>query len=200
MLCINLTSVRDNVPIYLNNKLMAQRIYVGMHDLPSFTNRLVFTANAQSLSALRSKLVDLTDRWLVEELDALERGPAYIVVPFALRVQEEAYTSFRNRANSRAPENSLNLDLGDPSIFIGGKEVPVICAACVKQAVLKGRRCPDYVEGNFACFESSRFALDAMDTFYLTERGELVYNAASVDTTSGEQMEDNTNAGADGAE
>lgn len=191
MLCINLTSVRDNKPIVLNQKLTASRFYIGSSDVPSFPNRLVFTVPTEAQEQMYEQLRQLDVEWLMDELNRLGRGPVFIVVPFALRVQEEAYTSFREREGQSAIRNALNLNLGDPSIFIRGVSVPTICISCEKQEQLKGRRCLDYVEGSFSCFKTSRFALTAMDTFYLTEKGELVYNATSISDAPGEQVESN---------
>jgi hypothetical protein len=195
MLCINLTSIRDNKPIILNNKLAAHRLYVGSSDVPSFPNRLVFSVTADELARLSAQLQELEVDWLTEELAALERGPVFMVIPFALRVQEEAFTSFRERS-SAVTDSQLNLNLGQPTIFIRGSQFPIICTACERQEELKGRRCPDYVEDNYGCFKTSRFALDAMDTFYLTEKGELVYNATSISAPPEQQVESDASTAA----
>lgn len=200
MLCINLTSVRDNKPIYLNNKLTTSRLYVGTADTPSFPNRLVFNLNEEQFRMISEELQGLDESWLRNEIVRIGRGPIIAVIPFALRVQEEAYTSFHERIDARPMQGAINLDAGEPAIFMHGRNLPSICAACERQAQLKGRRCPDYQEGNFACFKSSRFALTAMDTFYMDEKGGLFYNATSVSESDGEQVESNTGEGAGNTE
>ena len=199
MLFINLTSIRDNKAILLNRKLSAHRVYVGSADVASFPNRLTFRVVGAALGELHAQLRALDVDWLNRELTELESGPVFVIVPFALRVQEEAYTNFRERSEADVPANALVLDLQQPSVFIHGKELPIICAGCSRQAQLKGRTCPDYVPDTYTCFQSSRFALDAMDTFYLTEKGELVYNAASISDEPGEQVESNTATSTTGA-
>lgn len=191
MICINITAGSDNCKnLILNDKIQASRLYLSTEDITSFPNRLVFDVNLEAFNLLSDELS--SEPWMVSELAQLRSGSGYgyLIVPFALRVHSEVYTSFHSR--QRRAASGINLDLGEPYVFIGGNSVSSICVKCARQEELKGRLCPDFVPGSLQCFKSPRFALESMDTFYLSEKGELVYNATHIVEPSGKQLEDNT--------
>ena len=189
MLCISTSGV-TNTPITVNNALLINRAYASTTDLPSFPSRLVFNISRE---AMRSIVESIADEHapieLLEEANRLMASESIkLIIPVARRVQDEAYTSFSQRPNM--PLQRVNITAGEPTIFINGNVVPNICAACSKQIILKGRVCPDYIAGSFSCFKTNNFSLNYMQTFYLNEKGDLVYNATCIDTESDESQND----------
>lgn len=198
MLCINLTDAITQKSIVINEKLIISRMYLSSIDIPSFPNRLVFKASEIAITPLLELIIGCLDR--DDEVDAelfneiallsLEDN-VNIIVPFALRVKDEVYTSFYQRQKAvRENENVVKLTVPEYQLFIHGTQVATPCIACNKQATLHGRRCPDFSENNFACFKTNRFQLEPMDTFYINNKGEMIYNAASVSSTGDEKVED----------
>lgn len=198
MFCINTTSMLSK-PIYLTNELLANRVYVGTEDVPSFPNRLVFTATPEQVAPLFSQLRGIEDAWVREELGELHSKNVVLVVPFALRVEEEVYTNFRLR-RERSTIGALELNLGAPTIFMRGVPMHTICSGCAKQATLKGRLCPDYVEGSFACFKTSHFNLNSLEAFGINDKGELVFNVAPESDAPGERVATDAGTSSIGAE
>lgn len=198
MFCINTTSMLSK-PIYLTNELLANRVYVGTEDVPSFPNRLVFTATSEQVEPLISQLRGIEDAWVREELEALHGRNVVLVVPFALRVEEEVYTNFRLRRERRVV-GAVELNLSSPTIFMRGIRMHSICTGCAKQATLKGRLCPDYVEGSFACFKTSHFNLNSLEAFGINDKGELVFNVAPESDAPGERVATDAGTSSIGAE
>ena len=188
-----------STPIVVNNELVINRAYISVADLPSFPSRIVFNVTRENLrSVIESIVTDNGPRELVEEANRLlSLEQVKLIVPVARRVQDETYTSFSQK--TRMPFAYINLATSEPNIFINGNNVPNICAACSRQSILKGRRCPDYVDGSFSCFKSNNFSLNYMQTFYLNEKGDLVYNATCIDTDT-DEPQSNANTGTNSAQ
>ena len=194
MLCI-INNSMDAAPLVLDEKLIISRAYISNGDLPSFPNRLHFTITKEELQKIITAVIDDSSQELVEEAQhLLSLGVIHLTVPIALRVQDETYASFRQRAN--LPEDRVQINTISNQLFMRGIQVPSICAACSRQATLKGKACPDYVADSFACFKTNNFSVDYMQAFYLNEKGELVYNATCVETESNEQAESSADTSA----
>lgn len=182
----------------LRGDLVPSRFYVVGGDLPTFPNRLVFELTTEAREELFGELGACGEEWVTEELNTLRHGHVSIVVPFALRVQEAAYTSFHNR--DELPDDAISLNLDSPRVFVRGEGYPTLCLGCTEQSKLKGRRCPNYVEGSLACVKTSRFVDDEMQAFSVNERGELVYNVAQRSDAGDESVEADSSTTAGTAE
>lgn len=194
MLCISTSGVTAT-PIAINDELLVNRAYLSTNDLPSFPSRLVFEIAREELRSIISSIVpnDGPAELLEETSRLLLLESVKLIIPVARRVQDAAFTSFSQRAN--IPNNAINITTDAPVIFINGHMMPNICAACSRQSTLKGRRCPDYIEGSYSCLKSNNFSLNYMQTFYLNEKGDLVYHATCIDTDTDEPQND-ANTGA----
>lgn len=198
MLCISTSGV-TSTPISINDELLINRAYISEVDLPSFPSRLVFDLPQEELHSIIESVVpnDGPAELLEETQRLLAVDIVKLVVPVARRVQDTVFTSFSQRSN--IPHNAIDITTSAPTIFINGRMMPNICAACSRQSTLKGRRCPDYVEGSYSCLKSSNFSLNYMQTFYLNEKGDLVYHATCIDTDTDESQND-ANTGANSTE
>ena len=194
MLCISTSGV-TSTPISINDELLINRAYISAGDLPSFPSRLVFDLPRAELSSLVESVVpnDGPAELLEETQRLLAMDAVKLVVPVARRVQDATFTSFSQRTN--IPHSAIDITTDAPVIFINGHMMPNICAACSRQSTLKGRRCPDYIEGSYSCLKSNNFSLSYMQTFYLNEKGDLVYHATCIDTDTDEPQDD-ANTGA----
>lgn len=184
MLCVSITDAMSQKLILINNKLSVSRVYISDEDINSFPNRIVVVVSADIcrplLAEVESELTEADVELLAEVARLCSFDTLKLVVPVALRVQDEAFTSFlqREKASNRP---SLPINSDDYHIFLKGREVPRICVACARQAELKGNPCPDYAPNSFNCLKTSNFKLEAMDTFYINEKGDLMYNAATIE-------------------
>lgn len=196
MISISMLNHVTQLKIIVNGRLQLNRFYLVDNDIPTFNNRLVFKATPAQLEQVWDVLANLTEPDLLAEVDRLKALPTLsIVIPIALRVREEAHTNFVER-KAEFLSNVINLELLAPDIFLRGVHCNAICVACARQAELKGKLCPDYVAGVYTCFKSSRIQLDALDTFYLDEKGDLIYNAASITDIDEPTVESDASKGA----
>ena len=191
MLCISLTSTINNMLIRLNNRITASRIYIHVEDIPQFPNRLVFKTSGVRIGELLALInaSDCNEDWLTTELASLATGQRelYVVVPFVLRVGEEPHANFYE--SERLTRTGFDFQAEGPVLYIRGNLVPTICTACPRQAELRGRRCPDFEETRLACLNTALFAQQSAEAYYLNERGELIYVAAT-DSGRPTQVED----------
>lgn len=177
MLVLNTESLFKATKITFNGKLVVSRIYLDTTDVPQLKNRLsiklAVPEAAKLLTFIESGFPDNVSKELKDAVAELKNQELYAIIPIILRKRDVPYTSFKSNDQVKA---SLNL-VGDVSIYMHGTFMPTICAACAKQQTLRGSVCPNYVKDSFSCFESTNFFADYMDTFILTEKGELIYNA-----------------------
>jgi hypothetical protein len=181
MLCVTLTNAIGSAPIAMNNRITVSRLYLHTEDIPTFPNRLVFKLPQDRLEAF-VQAINGGEDWLDPEAKELVARGGYGVVPFTLRVGEEAHKAFTDRADKNWDDTLNNsFKAGEPRMFIKGKEVPTICHGCKRRAELKGNVCPDYEPGTLACLNTPLFAQAQAEAIYLNEKGELFYAAAPVE-------------------
>lgn len=172
----------------INDNYVAARLYLNNEDVNTFPNRLIFSTTAAKAQELLTELAPTAEEtWINEEIAALGETPK-IIVPFILRTQEEAHTSFKAR---RQRGREFDFACGAPVLVLGGNVVPSLCHGCPRSIELRGARCPDYVEGNLTCLKTGMLTLERR-AFLLNEKGELEY-VTSDEATGAESVEDTTN-------
>lgn len=182
MLCLSLTSFINCKQLRLNENYVGSRIYVGNEEASTFPNRLVFKTTRKRITKLIQEEIDPDGRipWVQEELSKIQKEQ-YITVPFIIRTQDEAHTSFKKDIADRHRKREFNFGCGLPTLVINSMVVPNLCSGCSRSLTLKGKKCPDYVEDSYSCLKAGMITLER-SAFYLTDKGELSYAISNGDS------------------
>ena len=183
MLCVRLSNYVGAKALKINENFVASRLYLNRTDIETFPNRLVFrTTQAKVQEFLQEISPDEGEEWITEEIVALGEVP-FIVLPFILRTQDSAHTTFKQSTGTR---EAFEFGCCNPVLIINHNTVPTLCSGCPRSIELHGAVCPDYVEGSLSCLKVGMLTLER-NVFALNERGELMY-VTSNEENRGEEL------------